>query len=126
MRETIEGVRHQVLRMDLDLAKLENHHKNLQQTTKLKVKDIWNFNKNLESNIDYSRTKIMESLKFFKSSLTPSNIFPKIVWLYTEFPLQSEKMLEQLLGNYFIHLANESSYEIRAVNSWNAYQWLSN
>lgn len=35
-------------------------------------------------------------------------------------------MLEQLLGNFIILKAKESNYEIRFINSWSAYEWLSN
>ena len=35
-------------------------------------------------------------------------------------------MMEQLLGNFIIEKAKESEFEIRFVNAWTAYQWLSN
>lgn len=31
-----------------------------------------------------------------------------------------------MLGNYLVAMANDSKYEVRIANSWNAYQWISN
>lgn len=35
-------------------------------------------------------------------------------------------MFEQLQGNFIIQKAIKSKFEIRFVNSWSAYDWLSN
>jgi hypothetical protein len=51
--------------------------------------------------------------------------FPKIVWLYTELVFQNSKMIEQMLGNFIIRQARKSDYDVRLVDSWSAYEWLS-
>jgi hypothetical protein len=49
----------------------------------------------------------------------------KILWMFTENPFESEKMVEHLSGNYLVEMAKESGFEVRTVNAWDAYQWLS-
>jgi hypothetical protein len=60
-----------------------------------------------------------------KNSVRKSPVLPKIVWIYTEFNFNSEKMVEQLLGNFIAQKARESGFEVRFVNAWTAYDFLS-
>jgi hypothetical protein len=50
---------------------------------------------------------------------------PKIAWIYTETEFENSLMIEQMFGNFIVQKAEESGYEVRKVNSWSAYQWLS-
>jgi hypothetical protein len=54
-----------------------------------------------------------------------STELPPIAWIYTDYEFENSKMIEQMLGNFIVQKAEESGYEVRKVNSWSAYQWLS-
>lgn len=49
---------------------------------------------------------------------------PKIVWLYTDNEVEAEQVMQQVFINYYNATVPKYGYEIRLVNSWNAYDWL--
>lgn len=49
----------------------------------------------------YSQPKVISSIKSVQQQLKALPKLPKIIWLYTEYDFNSEKMIEQIFG-YFI------------------------
>ena len=54
-----------------------------------------------------------------------STRFPKVWWIYTENEYDAESMDTLLYLNHFNETAHTFGYEVRFVNSWNSYDWLS-
>ena len=51
---------------------------------------------------------------------------PRIFWIYTENEREAEPMENDIYVNYLETFAKKQNYEVRMVNSWSAYDWLSN
>jgi hypothetical protein len=56
---------------------------------------------------------------------TASKGLPKIWWLYTDNEFDTEAMSEMIYLYHFNTTAISFGYEVRMVNSWTAYDWLS-
>lgn len=54
-----------------------------------------------------------------------STKLPKILWIYTHFEWDAEGAMTEITINYFNHTATSLGYEVKIVNSWTAYDWLS-
>ena len=74
----------------------------------------------------YSQPKVISSIKSVQQQLKALPKLPKIIWLYTEYDFNSEKMIEQIFGYFIQQKARESQYTIRHINAWSSYEWLSN
>lgn len=46
------------------------------------------------------------------------------MWLYTDNEVEAEQVMQQVFIYYYNSTVPKYGYEIRLINSWNAYDWL--
>ena len=56
---------------------------------------------------------------------TDEGAFPRILWVQTDHELEAKAMEEAIIGQNLIHFGKQGGFEVRVVNSLNAYDWLS-
>lgn len=49
---------------------------------------------------------------------------PKVFWIYTEKEVEAEPFQQQIYLHYLRDTVAKFGYEVKLVNSWNAYDYL--